>query len=221
MQTAGTSKATAVVKDRAEDISFIGTTLGPLFLEDPSTGSAEALFRAFSELDVDDAAKSWPFVEAGEACKALQMMKNALADGLTDDLTWAFRQLFVGPMPKLAPPWGSVYTDFEQVIFGASTLELRQWMREHGIERHVDGHTPEDHIGEMLLLMAWLATNQPEDVEEFLRLHLLPWSGHFFEIVVRESPHDFYRGLALLADASLNGIQEVLDIIVEYPHFYR
>ena len=66
-----------------------------------------------------------------------------------------YRRLFVGPAPKPAPPWGSVYTDRECVVFGESTLALRAWMRAQGIARLVDDKTPEDHIGLMLVLMAW------------------------------------------------------------------
>lgn len=78
-----------------------------------------------------------------------------------DDLTWEYRRLFIGPGAKPAPPWGSVYTDRECVVFGATTLELRAWMREHGVARTADEKTPEDHIGLMLALMAWLAQNSP------------------------------------------------------------
>ena len=35
---------------------------------------------------------------------------------------WEYRRLFVGPGHLPAPPWGSVYTDRECVIFGEATL---------------------------------------------------------------------------------------------------
>ena len=50
-----------------------------------------------------------------------------------------------------------------------------------GIARLVDDKTPEDHIGLMLVLMAWIARNRPEALDDFLRLHLLPWSSHFLD----------------------------------------
>lgn len=154
--------------------------------------------------------------EAGEASEAC-----ADCFAANDALTWEYRRLFVGPAAKAAPPWGSVYTDREQVAFGASTLELRAWMRSHGVARLGGEKDPEDHIGLMLALMAWLAQNQPADLDEFLRLHLLPWAGHFLDLMAAAAEHPFYEGLARLTHATLDGIQAARDIQVEYPRFYR
>ena len=138
-----------------------------------------------------------------------------------DDLMWEYRRLFIGPGAKPAPPWGSVYTDRECVVFGDTTLELRAWMREHGVARIVDERTPEDHIGLLLALMAWLAQYQPENLEEFLRLHLLTWAGHFLDELAEAAEHPFYEGLARLTKASLDGLQDALGLEVETPRFYR
>ena len=138
-----------------------------------------------------------------------------------DGLTWEYRRLFIGPGAKPAPPWGSVYTDRECVVFGATTLELRAWMREHGVARAADEKTPEDHIGLMLALMAWLAQNQPADLGEFLSLHFLTWVGHFLDELADAAEHPFYEGLARLTRASLDGVQEALGLEVVAPRFYR
>ena len=138
-----------------------------------------------------------------------------------DDLTWEYRRLFIGPGAKPAPPWGSVYTDRECVVFGATTLELRAWMREHGVARTADEKTPEDHIGFMLALMAWLAQNQPTDLGEFLSLHFLTWAGHFLDELADAAEHPFYEGLARLTRASLDGVQKTLGLKVVTPRFYR
>lgn len=165
---------------------------------------------------------------ASEVCEAngaaeTDAPAEASADcfAANDALTWEYRRLFVGPAAKAAPPWGSVYTDREQVAFGASTLELRAWMRSHGVARLGGERDPEDHIGLMLALMAWLAQDQPADLDEFLRLHLLPWAGHFLDLMAAAAEHPFYEGLARLTHATLDGIQAARDIQVEYPRFYR
>ena len=129
--------------------------------------------------------------------------------------------MFIGPGAKPAPPWGSVYTDRECVVFGATTLELRAWMREHGVARTADEKTPEDHIGFMLALMAWLAQNQPTDLGEFLSLHFLTWAGHFLDELADAAEHPFYEGLARLTRASLDGVQKTLGLKVVTPRFYR
>ena len=208
--------------DVLEGIAFVGETLGPFFLQDPKTGEAGAAFQALAALDVDAAAAEWPFAGEAEARACLALMKEGLAHGIEDDdLVWEYRRLFVGPAPKPAPPWGSVYTDRECVVFGESTLALRAWMRAQGIARLVDDKTPEDHIGLMLVLMAWIARNQPTDLDDYLRLHLLPWSSHFLDELAEAAKQPFYEGLARLAKASLEGIQSERALDVAYPRFYR
>ena len=208
--------------DVLEGIAFVGETLGPFFLQDPKTGEAGAAFQALAALDVDAAAAEWPFAGEAEARACLALMKEGLAHGIEDDdLVWEYRRLFVGPAPKPAPPWGSVYTDRECVVFGESTLALRAWMRAQGIARLVDDKTPEDHIGLMLVLMAWIARNQPADLDDYLRLHLLPWSSHFLDELAEAATQPFYEGLARLAKASLEGIQSERALDVAYPRFYR
>ena len=146
---------------------------------------------------------------------------NGALQAVPDDLAWEYRRLFVGPAAKAAPPWGSVYTDRECVIFGASTLELRRWMRQVGIEKLNDDNEPEDHIGLMLTMLSWVATRRPDVLDEFLGAHLLTWAPHFLEGVERETTHPFFEGLARLARASLAGIRRERGIEVELPRFYR
>lgn len=227
-----------------ENVIFIGETLGPFFLADPTDDTIKPAFVAIRDINVKAAAKDWPFVDEQTALDALEQMQQDLNDAeqgeaavegdkpegnpgastdivISDDLIWEYRRLFIGPAAKPAPPWGSVYTDWERVVFGESTLALRQWMRENGIERMSGEGTPEDHIGLMLLLMAWIAENKPEALTDYLRLHLLTWSSHFLQQLSDVAEHPFYEGLALLTKASLEGIQEALSLEVEYPRFYR
>lgn len=214
-----------------EGVAFLGNTLAPFFLQDPRTGSAEAEFAAVAALDARTAGAEWPFAGREEAARYLAMMVEGLAPSRVageggafaadDDLTWEYRRLFIGPAAKPAPPWGSVYTDRECVVFGATTLELRAWMREHGVARTADEKTPEDHIGLMLALMAWLAQNQPADLGEFLSFHFLTWAGHFLDELADAAEHPFYEGLARLTRASLDGVQETLGLKVVVPRFYR
>ncbi len=65
-------------------------------------------------------------------------------------------------MPCPPPPWGSVWLDRESVLFGDSTLALRQWMRENHIAFEMQQNEPEDHFGTLLMLAAWLAENGRE-----------------------------------------------------------
>ncbi len=108
------------------------------------------------------------------------------------------------------------------MVFGASTLALKAWLRCHGVSvAKGESDEPEDHIGTMLSLMGWLAQNKPDALCEYLQNHLLTWAGHFLGIVEAESAHPFYRGLAALTSLTLDGIQAELGVEVETPRFYR
>lgn len=205
-----------------EAIAFAGAALAPFFLNDPRTGDAADAFAAMAELDVDAAAAEWPFADEAEAHAALALMREGLAAGADhDDLVWEYRRQFVGPGHFPAPPWGSVYTDRECVIFGESTLALRAWMRSRGIQRTTDERTPEDHIGLMLAMLAFLAGQRPDLVDEYATEHLLPWAPHYLDVLEESTTHDFYRGLARLTRATLAGMHEARGLTVTVPRFYR
>lgn len=215
-----------------EGIAFAGQTLGPLFRFDPKLESAAIAptYRALAGMDARDVASEWPFVEEGQAFGALTLMQEGLAGECgagdawecDDELAWEYRRLFVGPGPKAAPPWGSVYTDKDAVMFGGTWIALREFLRANGIVvGDGSGKMPEDHIGLMLELMAYLASERPELLPDYLRLHLLTWAPHFLDTMERESRHPFFTGLAQLTRASLQGIQAQMGLSVEVPRFFR
>ncbi|EIW8943552.1 Tat proofreading chaperone DmsD [Klebsiella pneumoniae] len=110
----------------------------------------------------------------------------------------------------------------ESVLFGDSTLALRQWMRENGIALEADGNEPEDHFGTVLLLAAWLCeTEQDALFAQLLAWHLLPWSGRFLSVFVDHAAHPFYQTLGQLAQATLAQWQENLPIAVAQKPLYR
>ncbi|MGW8232644.1 Tat proofreading chaperone DmsD, partial [Klebsiella pneumoniae] len=139
-----------------------------------------------------------------------------------ETLPEAWQRLFIGPWALPAPPWGSVWLDKESVLFGDSTLALRQWMRENGIALEADGNEPEDHFGTVLLLAAWLCeTEQDALFAQLLAWHLLPWSGRFLSVFVDHAAHPFYQALGQLAQATLAQWQENLPIAVAQKPLYR
>ena len=238
-------------EEALESMRLAGSTLGPLFLHDPllEEEAIGPLYEILAQSDPAVLAAEWPFVDESEALPLLaNLVEGAAAhvaarDGAAkaeasgegapdsvftaspapDALTAEYRRLFVGPAPKAAPPWGSVYTDKDQVVFGASTLALRDWLRRNGIavSRSDDSDEPEDHIGTMLVLLAWLAEENPPAVEEYLRDHLLPWAPHFLELMEGAAELPFFQSLAALTRLTLTGAQEQLGLEVETPCFYR
>lgn len=210
-------------------ISFIGTVLGPFYTHDPKHDAKALLpsLTAIEGLDPAQAARDWPFVDASTAEESLIEMQRGLSDEYAPTLADEYRRLFVGPAPKAAPPWGSVYTDKDQVIFGKSCLDLHDWLRRNGIAikpgdaESTEADMPEDHIGTMLEIMAWIAQNKPELLEDYLCHHFFTWAPHFAEGMAQAATHPFYHGLAELTRASLQGIQNMFGLDVDTVRFYR
>lgn len=207
-----------------QGVAFIGTSLGPFFRYDPARefDVIGPSYDAIAQMDAREASREWPFANTDTVFRALCLMQEGLEDDFDENaITWEYRRLFVGPGHKAAAPWGSVYTDKDGVMFGKTWVELREWMRETGLGVDRDAREPEDHIGLMLQLMAWLAENRPELLPDFLQLHLLPWAGHFLDHMRDAAQHPFFEGLAVLTKASLDGMQAELGLDVEIPRFYR
>lgn len=212
----------AHTQDELDGIVFLGQTLGPLFEQDPKTGQASALYDGIAALDAAAAAAEWPFCEQQTQAveQALSLMQQGIAGGM-DAVTREYRRLFVGPARKAAPPWGSVYTDHDGVMFGESALALHDWLSAHDVCVAADDHLPDDHIGRMLCLMAWLAETRPEMLDDYLELHLLTWAPHFLEYLAAQTRHALFSGLATLTATSLAGVQESFGLHPVTPRFYR
>lgn len=215
------TNATEPTSQTLEELSLLCGMLAPFFIQDPETQGQDCL-AAIRNIDPIQAGAQWPFAPADEATRALSQMRDALGQDPDNAQTAReYRRLFFGPGTKEAPLWGSVYTDRESVIFGATTLALRTWVRTNGVPRATDGSTPDDHFGLMLLQLSWLCDHKPQLVAEYLREHLLTWAYHFLDVVDEATCSPFYHGLAALTRASLAGVQARLGLEVQTPRFFR
>ena len=149
----------------------------------------------------------WPLGEERDDVQAgLALMKN----GLTADfkaLSMDYADLFVGPDVLKAAPWGSVYLNEEQTTFGETTLAVRDFFRQHGMEVETGEREPDDHLGLMFAFIAWLGEqgleqNEVEPLQPcfcslrtFLSEHLLTWAPRVCELVEERAETDFYKGL--------------------------
>ena len=212
--------AEAIDGETLQAVRFVGEALAPLFLEEPLRGSAEAQLDMLATVDGRAFADGWPFALEADVLCAVELMHRGLAQP-REDVMWEFRRLFVGPGALVVPPWGSTYLDRDGVVFGDSHTQLVAFMRANGIIRLADEHTPVDHIGLMLHLMAWIAGNRSAKLREYVAKHLFTWSSHYLDELQGRSTSGFYQGLALLTRSTLEGIQEVLAIEVEYPRYVR
>lgn len=119
----------------------------------------------------------WPYGSEEEKQRIASLLAQTTYQDET--LAQAYQRLFIGPYALPAPPWGSVYLDHENVLFGDSTLDLREWMLENGIDIALTQNEPEDHFGLMVMMVAWVAETRPEKLTELLAEHLLPWAYRY------------------------------------------
>lgn len=154
--------------------------------------------------------EEWPYGSDEEKQRIASLLSQTTLEEET--LAQAYQRLFVGPYALPAPPWGSVYLDHENVLFGNSTLDLREWMLENGIDIALTQNEPEDHIGLMIMMVAWIAETRPEKLNELLAEHLLPWAYRYLEKLSLQGAFPYYEGLAMLTTLTLKNWQSQLNV---------
>lgn len=100
-------------------------------------------------------------------------------------------------------------------------MALRDFLKRHQIAFQAQQDEPEDHIGLMLMLAAYLAETRPHLLVEFLIQHLLTWAPHFLTKLANVENHPFYQGLAQLTLITLDDWKQKLSLSVPYVRFYR
>lgn len=192
-----------------DDFAVTARVLGALFYYSPESHETAPLVQA---LLTDDWQAQWP-LDAEALAPVAAMFKTHSEESLPQ----AWQRLFIGPYAR-----GSVWLDRESVLFGDSTLALRQWMRENGIQFEMQQNEPEDHFGSLLLLAAWLAENdRHHECEQLLAWHLFPWSSRFLDVFIDHAGHPFYQALGQLARLTLAQWQAQLIIPVAVKPLFR
>ena len=105
-----------------DNFSVAARVLGALFYYAPESAEATPLVAVLTN---DGWETQWPLPEA-----SLAPLVTAFQTQCEETHAQAWQRLFVGPWALPSPPWGSVWLDRESVLFGDSTLALRQWKRE-------------------------------------------------------------------------------------------
>lgn len=188
-----------------EAVSLTGRMLGAVLYYSPDRADVIPILDLLSH---EEWVAEWPCGNLAEIQQAAALIHSGLTPENTQTLAEAYQRLFIGPNALPAPPWGSVYLDHESVIFGDSTLALRNWQAELGIEVQQQQREPEDHIGLLLMLAAWLAETHPEQITPLLSDHLLSWSGRFLTLLDENAEHPFYQGIARLTRITLDDWQQ-------------
>ncbi|RKF20071.1 DMSO reductase [Alginatibacterium sediminis] len=152
-----------------------------------------------------------------------EQLVQALEYDSDDTLNNDFFLLFEGGEIMHAPPWGSVYLDKEQVIFGDSLLSYRSFLKRQGIELNTGMREPEDQFGLMLFAMSQLIETNSDIriIKELLTEHLLVWCYRYLELVEANALSNSYKVLAQLAKQWCEVVQSGLEIQPETKKIYR
>lgn len=193
-----------------EELGIMGRMLGALFYYPLLHENNQ---HVFNKLVQDEQ------LTDGEYFTLYQTIQAEHGDALNED----FISLFEGREVMHAPPWGSVYLDKEEVIFGDSTLRYRAFLTEQGITLNTGMREPEDQIGLMLMAISQLVENNKniEGVKELLREHLFPWCYRYFELFEQHAESQSYQLLAQIARRWCQGLQQELDITALKLQIYR
>ena len=220
LEDADTAREMLRNDDFIEAYATAARLLGACLAFSPKNENAERSLQALREVDI---AADWPFgaanAEAGLLQAAELIALGACEDG--EALATEYQRLFVGPGHLAAPPWGSVYMDHDKVLYGCTWVELREWMRAYDIEAEYNERVPEDQIGRLLVMSADVAQGCRDALPELLGDHILPWAGHYFDLLAAEARLATYQGVALLAKATLSDMQALLGITPANRRLYR
>jgi TorA maturation chaperone TorD len=178
--------------------------LALLFLKPPDQQSADPIL-------------AWPILESADPDlrDAFTLLSDAF-HRIQEDFEEAariaeeFQLLFEGPAHLAAPPWESVYRTRERILFGPTTLEVREVYRRAGLALAEEGKEPEDHVSLELTFLADLcdrvAASGSDPIwiiayKDFLTKHLSQWIPAFTDEILIHAQTDFYQGLARLLRA--------------------
>ncbi|PSU67956.1 DMSO reductase [Photobacterium phosphoreum] len=182
-----------------EQITILARVFGCLFYYPLTHTNNDELVQAISTSDDDSLFTG--------------LAQRMAADG---DLALAtdFQQLFEGMDVMPAPPWGSVYLDREQVVFGDSLLRYREFLIQHKMALDTGMREPEDQFGLMLLALVNLIEQHSDHVAArvLLEQHLLPWCYRYLALVAKNAQTQTYQYLAITTQQWLRYVQQELEL---------
>ncbi len=178
--------------------------LAALFYRSPRDAGMDSLI---TYLSGNQLAEEWPW---GTPETLRHIAGDFAAGAASPTLAAEHQRLFIGPDALPAPPWGSVYLDRENCLFGESSAALADFCQAHDIEFASEQHEPPDHFGLVCAIGAILFESGREAlVPDFLAVHMLPWSVRFLERFTEATTQSpFYRAAAQLANLTLSTLQE-------------
>lgn len=138
-----------------------------------------------------------------------------------DELEYQFSVLFEGQGEMPCPPWGSVYLDKHNIVFGDSTAEYRGFLRKNGLEIKTELKEPEDQFGLMLLALGQLLENgNAEAGMTLITYHLMPWGERYLELLKSNDVSEHYAIVAKITQELFDLLQSEFDYTIQSQSLY-
>lgn len=119
-------------------------------------------------------------------------------ESLVQMVSVEYTRLFIGPPEPAAAPWETMYALGGAACgFGEPTFQMRELLREAGLELGGGNRQYEDHMGVELLLLSELCGTG--GARKFAEEHPRAWIGPFSERVSAAAPDGYYRLLLAYA----------------------
>lgn len=205
-------------KTLSEAYAFVGNSLLKPMTMTLTVGLDPAFWEAFPAFD-------GAVAQAGEVCACYAEEAGRRAEGGEDGPQRAsveYTRLFVGPPSPAAAPWETMYRGKDVTVgFGQATFEMRELLREAGLEVRNVNNQYEDHLGIELLYLSSLCARAdadaadapvPESVADFIEKHPLSWVDAFRARIAEAAPDGYFVSLAGLARALLAWHAEALRV---------
>ena len=196
-------------KTLSEAYAFIGNSLLKPMTMTSTVGLDPAFWEAFPSFDDEAVA------EAVAACARYAEGAVQRAEAGEDEPQRAaveYTKLFVGPPSPAAAPWETMYRGKNVTVgFGQATFEMRELLREAGLEVRNANNQYEDHMGIELLYLSELCrreatgegATESADIAAFIEQHPLAWIEPFLDRVSEAAPNGYFAGLLLVAQRVL------------------
>ena len=151
--------------------------------------------------------ETFPLKGSSEAVDAAAVAVAAACPTDEDSLVAVgadYTHLFVGPPKPAAMPWQTVHANPNATsLSGTPTAQVRQALRDLGLQRDEDNGQLEDHIGNILMVAAVMAERGlNEERRAFVADHVLSWLDSLEKAVGEHEETGLYPAVLSLVRAT-------------------
>ncbi|MTJ80309.1 MAG: molecular chaperone [Telmatospirillum sp.] len=194
------------------EVALLPRLLGALFYRPPAVLEMRPLLDQLPHL---------PDLFPWRNVEAVRLECLRMPDWAAQAVQLEFETLFEAQGNRIAPPWGSVYLDRDNLLMGPSTARYRDFLSRNGLSFAARNREPEDQFGLMLLAFAWLLeAGRPQAARDLLEQHLMPWSGRYLERLRDNGVSPAYAWLAGVAGQWLEDLRATHDLHPATPRLF-